>query len=79
MWLLIKEAEDIFMRMTKKFANNQEVWIKYAIFHYKNSNCELARKLLIRSFGSLDKKERKWNLKLNLVLVFYGFHLYLFL
>ncbi len=47
------------MRMTRKFANRQDVWIKYAIFHYKNSNCELARKLLIRCFGSLDKKERE--------------------
>jgi rRNA biogenesis protein RRP5 len=56
----LQEAEDVFMRMTKKFAARQDVWIKYAIFHYKNANCELARKLLIRSLGSLEKKEREY-------------------
>ena len=54
----LKEAEDVFMKMTRKFTNRQDVWIKYAVFHYKNANCELARKLLIRSLGSLEKKER---------------------
>ncbi len=45
--------------MTRKFNNLPETWIKYAIFHYKNSNCEAARKILMRSLNSLDKKERK--------------------
>jgi rRNA biogenesis protein RRP5 len=54
------EAETIFIKMTKKFGRNPEVWIKYGIFHYKNSNCELARKLLLKSFNSLDKKDRKY-------------------
>lgn len=56
----LQEAEDVFMKMAKKFSARQDVWIKYAVFHYKNSNCELARKLLVRSLGSLEKKERKW-------------------
>ena len=55
------------MRMTRKFANRQDVWIKYAVFHYKNSNCELARKLLIRCFGSLDKKERELFIKKSVI------------
>lgn len=46
------------MKMTRKFSKTPEVWIKYGIFHYRNSNCELARKLLIKSFNSLDKRDR---------------------
>ena len=57
----IQEAEAIFIKMTRKFSQSPEVWIKYGIFHYKNSNCELARKLLIKSFNSLDKKDRKYS------------------
>ncbi|CAF0850832.1 unnamed protein product [Brachionus calyciflorus] len=53
----LQEAEAIFMKMTRKFSQSQDAWIKYGIFHYKNSNCELARKLLIKSFNSLDKKD----------------------
>lgn len=60
---IFKEAEDIYLRMTRKFNNLSETWIKYAIFHYKNSNCESARKILLRSLNSLDKKERKFLLK----------------
>jgi rRNA biogenesis protein RRP5 len=55
----LTDAETIFVKMTKKFNRLPEVWIKYGIFHYKNSNCELARKLLLKSFNSLDKKDRK--------------------
>ena len=47
------------MKMTRKFSKLPEVWINYGIFHYRNSNCELARKLLIKSFNSLDKRDRK--------------------
>lgn len=45
--------------MIRKFSKNPEVWIKYAIFEYRNRNCEVARKLLIKSLNSLDKKDRK--------------------
>ena len=55
----IQEAEGIFMKMTRKFSKSPEVWVKYGVFHYRNSNCELARKLLIKSFNSLDKRDRK--------------------
>ncbi|RNA15089.1 RRP5 -like protein [Brachionus plicatilis] len=53
----IQEAETIFIKMTRKFSQSPDAWIKYGIFHYKNSNCESARKLLIKSFNSLDKKD----------------------
>ena len=46
------------MKMIRKFSKAPEAWIKYGIFHYKNGNAEAARKLLIRSFNSLDKKDR---------------------
>ena len=44
--------------MTRKFNTLLDTWTKYAIFHYKNSNCEAARKILMRSLNSLDKKDR---------------------
>ena len=62
------EAETIFVKMTKKFNRNPEVWIKYGIFQYKNSNSELARKLLLKSFNSLDKQDRG----INLILLFFN-------
>lgn len=48
--------------MTRKFSKMPDVWIRYGIFHYRNSNCELARKLLIKSFNSLDKADRNKNI-----------------
>jgi hypothetical protein len=36
------------------------VWIKYAIFVYKNKNCEVAHKLLIQCLNVLEKKDRKY-------------------
>jgi rRNA biogenesis protein RRP5 len=45
------------MKMTRKFAQTQDVWVRYAIFHHKNSNHELAQKLLIKSLNSIDKKD----------------------
>jgi rRNA biogenesis protein RRP5 len=57
------EAETIFVKMTKKFGRVTDVWVKYGVFHYKNGHCELARKLLLKSFGSLDKKDRMFCLR----------------
>lgn len=56
------EAEALFVKMIKKFSRSPDVWIKYGIFHYRNNQSELARKLLIKSFNSLDKKDRKFNI-----------------
>ena len=49
----------MYMKMTRKFSKSTDVWTKYGIFHYKNGNSELARKLLVKSFNSLDKVDRK--------------------
>lgn len=56
----LQEAEEVYLKMTKKFNNLPETWIKYAIFHYKNSNCESARKILLKSLNSLDKRDREY-------------------
>lgn len=47
------------MKMIRKFNKTPDAWIKYGIFYYKTGNLEAARKLLIRSFNSLEKKDRK--------------------
>jgi hypothetical protein len=54
--------------MTKKFGKEIETWVKYGVFHYRNSNFELARKLLVKSLNSLEKRDRK---KMILILVFF--------
>jgi hypothetical protein len=46
--------------MIKIFKRNPVVWIKYAIFVYKNKNCEVAHKLLIQCLNVLEKKDRKY-------------------
>ncbi len=55
-----EEAYALYNKMIKKFNRNPEVWIKYAIFEYKNKNCEEARKLLIKCLNVLEKKDRKY-------------------
>lgn len=52
----------MFNKMVKKFNKTPEVWLKYAIFEYKSANSEAARKLLVKSLNSLEKKDRKYSL-----------------
>ena len=54
-----EEAESVYMKMTRKFGKQQDTWTKYAVYHYKNKNFEIARKLMLKSLQSLDKPERK--------------------
>ena len=55
----IDEAYALYNKMIKKFNKVPEVWIKFAIFEYRNKNCEIARKLLIKCLNVLEKKDRK--------------------
>ena len=55
----VDEAYALYNKMIKKFNKIPEVWIKYAIFEYKNKNSEVARKLLIKCLSVLEKKDRK--------------------
>jgi tetratricopeptide (TPR) repeat protein len=55
----IDEAREIYNIMTKKFKSEPEIWIKFAVFEYKTSNIDNARKLLVKSLTCLDKRHRK--------------------
>lgn len=55
----INEARETYNIMTKKFKSEPEIWIKFAIFEYKTSNIDNARKLLVKCLTCLDKRHRK--------------------
>lgn len=48
--------------MIKKFKQNKDVWIKFGQFYFKDGKPDMARKLMQRSFKSLDKRDRKFPL-----------------
>ncbi len=54
-----KDAENVYNKMIRKFNKTPDAWIKYAIFEYKNGNCEVARKLLLKCLNSLEKRDRE--------------------
>lgn len=51
----IKEAEDTYYKVTKKFSQTFDVWIKAGIFFFKNNMLEEGRKYMDRALLSLDK------------------------
>lgn len=53
----LKEAEDIYFKMSKKFSQTFDVWIKAGIFFYKNNKLEEARSYLDRALLSIDKTQ----------------------
>ncbi|KAK7086951.1 hypothetical protein SK128_004865 [Halocaridina rubra] len=53
----VKEAEDTYFKLTKKFNQVFDVWIKAGIFFYKAGKLEEARRYMERALLSLDKAE----------------------
>jgi len=53
----INLAEDLFKNLIKKFKAHKSVWIRFAIFYYKQNKMDEARKLLERSLKSLLKRK----------------------
>ncbi|XP_064095181.1 protein RRP5 homolog [Macrobrachium nipponense] len=51
----IKEAEDTYYKVTKKFSQTFDVWIKAGIFFFKNNMLEEGRKYMDRALLSLHK------------------------
>ena len=56
-----QEADEIHKRLVKKYSLEKEVWIKAALFNYRTSHFDQARKLLERACISLPKSERKFS------------------
>ena len=53
--------------MTKKFSNEQLVWIRYGVFQMQQGRLEAARNLLKRSLKSLSKQQRKYEMCITCV------------
>jgi len=53
----IKELENLFQAMTRKFKESSRVWIKYGLYLIKNQRIDEYRKLLQRSLLVLPKRK----------------------
>lgn len=53
------KAVEQYQKTCKKFGPSSKVWTLFAEFYLKSGNLEEARKLLPRSFQSLEKRKRK--------------------
>ena len=55
----LQAAEQLYGTMVKRFNFNKEIWINFGMFLMKNKKQDSARRLMQRSFKSLDQKHRK--------------------
>lgn len=54
-----QEAEELHQTIIKKYRQDPTVWTDFGLFYMKVEKPEQARKLMERSFNSLDKRHRK--------------------
>ena len=57
--MYFQAAEQLYNTMLKKFGQDKDVWVNFGLFYFKDNKPDLARKLLQRSFKTLEKKQRK--------------------
>ncbi|XP_070539661.1 protein RRP5 homolog [Ptychodera flava] len=53
----LQQAEQLYTTMVRRFSLNKDVWTSYGMFLMINGKSEAARKLMQRSFKSLDKRD----------------------
>jgi rRNA biogenesis protein RRP5 len=54
-----QKAEEQFKKTGKKFGKSCKVWTQFGEFYLRQGKLEEARKLLLRSLQSLEKRKRK--------------------